>query len=426
MARSRNARLAARMAQLGFTRQGLADEVNRVMAGCSAANQVATVRWVYRLLSGQTLWPQTDYRAALEQVFGCSALDLGFIPPVGYRGPLAAPSQVPVEADMNRRRFLLIAGITGTVSLTLPELGGIQRLGMADLERLAQPLKDLRALDQQRGGAALAAAANEVVTEIERLVDQVAMTERVRTAVCGLQGQYLAAAGWFALDAGSSREAAAYLDRAHTAAALARDSLLQSQIWNLMAYRASEAERWGEVLAIAQAGTAGPGARREPRIAAVMHGWSAEGYAAQGLVGASNRAVGRAHDALGKAIAGPPAVWLEFVDHAEVDAFACNAARSLGRYRLAEDLAQRALSGTAPMADRNRASRGLMLADARLSLREVDGAVEAAAQPLEQVRTLRSGRLLRRFHAVRDDFAHWDDSRAARDWVDRFDATISA
>lgn len=423
MGRSRNARLAARMADLGLTREGLAQDVNRVVAASDhpGLSGVATERWVYRLLSGGTLWPRAHYRAALEQIFDCSVLDLGFVPPHGYRGPRHSRRPVDAEADMDRRRFLYIATSLGAAAITLPDVATSGRVGMADLERLAAPLEQLIALDQRRGAANLTAAATTVAAVVEETLDRATMSDRVRRCAYALQGEYLTSAGWFALDADDMVASGRYLDRALTVAAMARDPLLQAHNWNLLAYRASEAGKWGEILPIAQAGMAGTGARREPRVAAIMHGWAAEGYAAQGLQGYSSRAVGRAHDALDKITQPPVAPWLGYVDHAEIDAFGSNAARSLGRYETADELARRAIAGAPAAHGRNRASRELMLAQARLGLREVEAAVDAASFPLSQMPTMRSGRLRRRMHALRGEFGQWGEVPAARDWVAQFD-----
>ncbi|MFG1924381.1 hypothetical protein [Cryptosporangium sp. NPDC048952] len=421
------------MAELGFTRLGLAEEVNRVLKARSRAGAqglsyaTATERWVYRLLAGQTLWPRANYRGALEEIFGCSALELGFLPPFGYRGPRSRLKIADAEGDMDRRRFLLITGTLGAVTVAIPDLGDSTRIGLSDLERLRQPLKELRVLDQRQGGARLAPAAAEVVAELGRILDNATMSAKVRRAAYALQGEYLASAGWFAIDAADGEAAGRYLDRALTVAAMARDPLLQAQIWNVLAWRASEAGKWGEVLTIAQAGMAGAGARREPRIAAAMHGWAAEGYAVQGHQGSATRSIGRAHDALEKVTSSdPPALWLNFVDHSEIDAFGSNAARSLGRYQVANELAERAMLSTPEGRERNRVSRGLMLTQARLGLREVEAAVEAAEEPLSRMTAVHSGRVIRRAREIRDEIAQWPEVPAARDWVARFDAVASA
>ncbi|SHN19279.1 hypothetical protein [Cryptosporangium aurantiacum] len=427
MVESRNARLAARMADLGLTREGLAREVNRVVAGTrSPIAAVATERWVYLLLSGRTRWPRAHYRAALEEIFGCTALDLGFIPPLGKPGACRRVPTRSKEVDVDRRRFLYLAGALGAATVTLPDVRTGARIGLADLERLRAPLHELCVFDQQHGAANLVGAATQAGALVSDVLRHGTMSGRVRRSAYTLQGEYMTAAAWFSLDSDNLPSAGRYLDRALTVAAMAQDPLLQGDIWNLMAYRASEAGNWNEVLTIAQAGLASTGARREPRIAAIMHGWAAKSYAAQGYQGWSTRAIGRAHDAVNKVTQPPAAEWLTFVDHSEVDAFASNAARRMGRYREADDLAQRAALATPPGRDRNRISRTLMSVQARLGLGEVDGAAEAAETPLQKLPALRSDRLLRRMHDVRKEFAAWREVSSARDWVDRFDATTAA
>lgn len=433
MGRSRNVRLTARMEELGLTRQGLADEVNRVIYGWSVTatetRSGTNERWVYRLLAGQTRWPRAEYRHALERVLGCSAVDLGFSPPLTYRGYGRTLEIAVAEDDMDRRRFLVVGltGSLGVATVTVPDLGDATRVGMSDLDQLRTPLRELRALDQRRGGGNLAPSAAQIADEVGRLLDNAVMSARVRRAAYALQGEYLTDAGWFAIDAGDTDTARAYLERASIVAAMAREPMLQAHIWNTLAWTAGEDSKWGEVLAIAQASMTGAAARREPRVAAQMHGWAAKAYAARGYEGPARRSIGRARDALDKITdTDPPPTWIAFVDHSEIDTQGANAARRLGRFPVAAELAECALHATPADAERNRVGRGLMLARSRLGMGEVEGAVDAADSPLAHMVSIHSGRLLQRLHAVRVELGQWHEVPAARDWIERFDAQASA
>lgn len=430
MARRRNSQFARRMADLGYTLEGLADEVNRVVTATDPPRAQASKRWVIHLLNGETLWPRTHYRTALEQIFGCTALELGFRPPLGHTSnPIPAqaehtPDPEPGEADMDRRRFISLISV-GAATITLPDLDTSARIGYSDVQRLRSPLTELRALDQKHGAAGLSDAAAQVGATITELLRNATMSDRVRRAVYALHGEYMTAAAWFALDSNDPGLCGRHLNHALTDAALAQDPLLQACIWNIMAYRASETGHWTEVLAISRAAMAGTGARREPRIAALMHAKAARGYAAQGNHRMSSRSIGRAHEALDKQVGQPGAPWLGFVDRAELDAFASNAARQLGDFHRADKLAQQAVLATPSPMSRNRLSRSLMSVQARLGATEIEGAVHAAEEPLTAIHGLKSARLLRKMHTIRDDLSRWADVPQARDWVERYDQATS-
>ena len=430
VSRYRNAVLAALMAEYGLTRAGLADLVNDRIEENTGEPGEATERWVYYLLSGQILWPREAQRQALEEVFGVSALDLGFIPPRGARrrsGPTLRVVRAPKGEAVDRRRFFMVAG-AGALSITLPDLTRRTRLGMSDVETLRQPLRELVTLDDRRGGTTLAPAAAGVVRHIEQALERCEVSDRVRRAFYTLSGEYLGNAGWFAIDADDLPAAARYLDHALRVATISRDATLQAQIWNGMAWRATQAGDHAEGMAIAQAALTSTASRRNPKIAALWHGWVAQGHAWRGQRALAERSLGRAHDALDRADDGPPTPsWLTFLDRDELSSQAAYSHLVLGNYAAAEDTAAEAIAATAPAYPRNRVSRQLTLAHAYLGQREVEQAVNVASTALDLTGDLHSGRLLRRYHTLHDRMAVWEsDVPAAAAWTQRFRAQVPA
>lgn len=431
MRTSRNAVLAAYLAEYGLTRAGLATLVNDAVARRTGEPGEASERWVYYLLSGSIRWPRDVQRQALEDVFGVSALDLGFLPPSGARR-LRRPTLGVVRAPrggsaVDRRQFIVNAG-GGAVAVVLPDLSGHTRLGMSDVEALREPLARLSALDSRRGGTSLAPAAAAMVKQIESALTRCQVSDRVRRAMYSLAGQYLAGAGWFAIDADDLPAASRYLDHALRVSVIGRDPMVQAHIWNSMAWRADQAGDYNEALAIAQTAVVSTAARRSPKVAALWHGWIGQGHAWQGHRALAERAFGRAHDALERANDNDPVpAWTAFLDHAEIDSQAAYSHLVLGRYDAAETAARDALRATPRQYQRNRVSRQLMLAHAHLGQRDVEQAAVVASAALDQARTLRSGRLIRKYRALHDQFTVWErDVPAAADWTRRFRAQVQA
>lgn len=426
----RNAVLASLMTEYGLTRAGLADLVNASIEAATDEPGEATERWVYYLLSGHILWPRAVHRDALEEVFRVSALDLGFIPPTAARrrgGTTLRVMRAPKGAAVDRRKFFVAAG-AGALAVTLPNLTRRTRLGMSDVETLREPLRQLVALDDRRGGAALAPAAAAVVRHVETALERCEASDRVRKAMYTLSGEYLGNAAWFAIDADDLPAASRYLDHALRVATISGDTTLQSQIWNGMVWRADEAGNYAEALAIAQSALKLTATRRNPKLAALWHGWIAQGHAWRGHRALAERSLGRAHDALNRANGDTPTpAWLSFLDHAEIDSQAAYSHLRLGNYARAEATASEAIAATSPAYPRNLVSRQLMLTHAYLGRREVEQAATVAGTSLDLTGDLHSGRLLRRYHTLYDQMAVWEaDVPAAAAWTQRFRAQTSA
>jgi len=422
--------LAAAMDEFGVTRAHLAEMVNAAVAHRTGEPGDASERWVYYLLSGAIRWPRHRHRLAIEDVFGVSILDLGFVPPAGvhrHRRRLDRERAALGGSAVDRRQFLITAG-SAAVAIALPDFTGRVRLGRSDVERLREPLARLVALDDRQGGATLAPVATAMVQQIEAALARCQVADPVRRAMYSLAGEYLASAGWFAIDADDLPAASRYLDHALRASVIGRDAMVQAQIWNAMAWRADQANDHGEVLAIAQSALVSTASRRDPRVAALWHGWSAQGHAWAGYKRLSERSIGRAQEALDRADAGTPTPpWLAFLDHSEIHAQAAGSQLVLGDYAVAQSAASAAVRGTPDRYLRNRVSRQMRLAQAYLGQREVEPAADVASIVLDRAGDLRSGRLARRQRSLFDQFAAWEsDVPAAAVWTQRYRAQVQA
>lgn len=208
--------------------------------------------------------------------------------------------------------------------------------------------------------------------------------------------------------------------------AIARDPMLQAQVWNALAWRARQAGDYGEVLGIAQAAVVGTAARRSGTVSALFHAWSAQGHGWAGQTGAADRSLARAQAALERPNEAPAPVWLTFFDHSEVDAKAAHVHLSLGHWRHAETAAQASLLGTPAGYTRNRLSRSLLVAQAQVGQREIEQAATTAGPALERIADVRSGRMMRRYRELRGGLAARHDVPVAARWVQTFDTRVTA
>jgi tetratricopeptide (TPR) repeat protein len=438
MAHTRNAPLAARIAELGLTEKELSYLLNDAIELATGKRGKATDRYVRLLLDGTIRWPWPVNRDALEQVLGQSILELGFVPRgqssviaagrctrPGGDGADSAAGESTQEATMERREVLGIAA-GATVSIVVPTLPEQGRVGLTDVERLRAPLAELVDIDQRLGGVAMAPVC---VRQAERVLDTIRRfdtSDRVERALYGLAGEYLAAAGWACVDALELDEAAGHLDRALHAANTAQDAMLQAKVTNIVVMRCREAGEYAYAHVMSKSGTVSTAARVNPRVSALFHARVAHGYAYRGELGMAQRALGRAQDALARVTPDTPTPpWLRFFNQAELAALSALTYQALGQYRQAAQQGELATSQVLPGYVRNRTLYTLGLADSLLSNREVEQAAARATAALGLASQLRDGlyrgRVARRLRQLRGRFAQWPDVPEARTWVDAYD-----
>jgi tetratricopeptide (TPR) repeat protein len=438
MAHTRNAPLAARIAELGLTEKELSYLLNDAIEQETGERGKATDRYVRLLLDGTIRWPWPVNRRALEQVLGRSILELGFVPrgrssviaPRRCTGPAgdeagAAAGVTRQEATMERREVLGIAA-GATISIAVPSLPAKGRIGLTDVQRLGAPLAELVDIDQRLGGVAMAPVC---LRQAERVLDTIRRfdtSDRVERALYGLAGEYLAAAGWACVDALELDAAAGHLDRALRAANTAQDAMLQAKVTNIEVMRCREAGEYAYAHVMSKSGTVSTAARVNPRVSALFHARVAHGHAYRGELGMAQRALGRAQDALARVSAATPTPpWLRFFNQAELAALAALTYQALGRYQQAAQQGELAASQVLPGYLRNQTLYTLGLADSLLSKREVEQAAARASTALGLAGELRDGlhrgRVARRLRQLRGRFAQWPDVPEARGWIEAYD-----
>jgi hypothetical protein len=413
-----NAVLAAKIAALGFSQEELAELLNQASRRLGEREGRASDRYVRNLLDGSVLWPQPRYRRCLEAVFGCSVLDLGFIPPSGRGyGGRSHLAREEVKLPVLRREFLG-HGVRGAAWLALSRIPGQGRIGMGDVERLRTGLRDLHAQDDLFGGGAVVDSAVVAARQLQALAESGRASERVGRALFSVAGTYWSTAGWFAFDAGDAQAARRYFNDALRAGLVSGDAMLQAQTWNYMSLQVRH-DNPLEATAIGRAALGSTVVRRDAKLGALFHLRVAQGHAGRGERGLAARSLARAVEAFDKADDRKRPPWLEFFDHGEVAGLKALVALTFGQYRRAEAELRDSMGVASSSGTRNVFIDTVRLAEAQLGARDVDRAVDTGHAALDAVAGLHSTRCRAMLRTLAGRVAHWDTA-SAREWHDRY------
>ncbi|MFI8850378.1 helix-turn-helix transcriptional regulator [Streptomyces sp. NPDC053499] len=412
-----NRNLADALSEAGLTQAELAEAVNDYLRSLGKEGTVSD-RTVRHWLTGKTRWPHPRQREALETVFGCTAEELGFMPPAGRR----TASSSPEEDSVHRRKFITAATGTTAAAVSLVAAARPYAVGTTDVIRLRNGLDTLTALDASRGGhealerAALAGAAEAL--ELQKR----AASQRIRQRLFGVAANYTASAAWSAVDARQSDRAQGHLNRALYLAGMGKDPVALLRVWNSHAVLARQRQEFPQALDAGQAAQATTVTRRDPLFASLAHARTAIGHSSVGDRRGALRSLGHAEEALAKAPREEPRPsWVAFYGPAELLAITAIVRDGIGDAAGAEAASHRALAAIPQQFRRNRALATLQLALAQLHQRDVDQACATA----EQVFVLMHGSALPgRMRSYLGDFYRdlttiAPDSRAAREWKDR-------
>ncbi|WP_308312706.1 helix-turn-helix transcriptional regulator [Streptomyces sp. ISL-11] len=363
-----NERLSRRMTEAGYKQVELAEKVNAFLtAGCRGTISDRTVRnW----LRGETRWPHPRHREALEELFGCTAEELGFIPPP------------PVdEEDPARRRDFVVAATGTAVAAAVPAQAAPKRVGLSDVERLQEKFAAIIATDHRVGGRiSIETQAQGLAGEALALQSRGTASQRTRGALYATAASFISSAMWAAIDGKRFEAAQRHHDRASSLAAMSGDVAIQFRIWSHAGSLYRHLGRPTDALAANDVARGLPIARRDPLFASLGHARHAAIHGLTGDAAAVRRSLGYAEDSLERAAENEPRpVWMTaFYDRAELDGLAVAAHLSLGQYEDAEARAHRSLAGLRPYMNRSRAITTARLARAQLGQGSIEAAVATA------------------------------------------------
>jgi tetratricopeptide (TPR) repeat protein len=353
----------------------------------------ASARWVRMLVDGSIRWPRQHYRQALEIVLQASIHELGF------QGPQGA---VPDDHAAS------------------PTTAFQTRLRIADMARLREPLDHLVASADRCGAATLAPQAARHATVCQDILRDAVASERVERAMYVLMGDYLAAAGWFALDSRDLPSAQRHLDAGLRAAGIAREGSLRAYVWSVTEKCARLRGDYGHALAVARTGLASATARRDSRVCGAFHALTAINLSRRGEAGQAQRSLGRAFDAICNVTAADPAERWTYASPGYVASSGASVSLALGQLKHAERYGHQALETTRAGHTRNYALRRLSLARIYLEMRDLDAACAHASSVLTLAGRLRSHHLIDRLERMRKLLDPWHAVSVVHDWNDQY------
>lgn len=409
-----NESLISTLREIGLTQAELADAVNvRLMS--QGYEGTVSDRTIRNWLTGKTGWPHPRQRAALEAVFGCTAEELGFVPPA-----LRCPTTEPEEL-VRRRNFL--TATTGTTAAVAVPLVAQHSVGTSDVIRLRSGVDALVALDDARGGhdelqrTALAGAAEALEKQ------KLGASQRIRQRLFSVAADYTSMAAWSAIDARQTDRASELLGHALYLAGMAKDPVAEMRVWNSYAMLSHHRDEYAEAVDAAYAAQGTAIARRQPFFASLAHARTAIGHANLGDRQAALRSLGHAQEALGKAdMDEPTPSWIAFYGPAELMALTAIVRDRIGDAAESEAASHKALATIPQRFRRNRALAIAQLALAQLHQRDIDQACATASTVFELMAghpipgRMRS--LLGDYY--RDLITVAPDAGVAREWGDRY------
>ncbi|MGW1039512.1 hypothetical protein [Streptomyces sp. NPDC002547] len=392
-----NPHLAARLEKTGLTQADLADRLNKRIGTLTGQPGRLTDRHVRNWLTGKTRWPQRRQRVVLEEEFGTTAEELGFVPPAGRE---RAPSEDPV-----RRRTFTNATASLTAAAFLPAVpsNGSTRVGMSDADRLERNFADLVQADNQ-GGAGIRLE-TRALAHAQHALDLQAVGQasaRVRRRLYYLAAAFTGTALWAAVEAQEPERAQGHLNKAMRLAGMAGSSEMQMRLWGHAALLSFQQQQMHDALAAAEAGRRSSVCRQDALFRSLASARLAGILSAVGEDAAALRTLAHAEKAYERADHGEqrPA-WMSFFDCAELDGLGALVMARLGRHAESEARLHRTLTSLRPEFRRNRTYYTIHLALAQLAQGEADQAV-ATVLPLlpekgEAPLAGRNGKLLRQF-----------------------------
>ncbi|MET9919431.1 Tat pathway signal protein [Streptomyces sp. NPDC006435] len=411
-----NPHLAARMERAGLKQDELADRLNQRIEDLTGQVGKLTDRHVRNWLTGKTRWPHARQRVVLEEEFGVTAEELGFIPPPGQ-------TPAPAEDPLRRRAFTTAtASLAAAALLPAAPSNGSRRVGMTDADRLERNFVELVQADNESG--INVTLETRALAHAQHALDLQAVghaATRVRQRLYYLAAAFTGTALWAAVDSREPQRASGHLNQAMKMAGMAGSSEMQMRLWGHAALLSFQQRHLPDALAAAEAGTRQYICRQDPLFHSLASARLAGIQSAIGNPTLALRSLENAEKAYERADQDKVrAPWMAFFDRAELDGLSALTLGRLGMHAESEARLHRTLARLRPEYRRNRTYYGLNLALSQLAQGELEQAY-ATVLPYLPARgkqiTGRTGDLLQQFGRGLTRTA--PKSRIAVEWVDR-------
>ncbi|WP_432829328.1 hypothetical protein [Dactylosporangium sp. CA-092794] len=324
-----------------------------------------------------------------------------------------------VASDTVDRRTLVAWGVAAAgVAALGPRRRTVGRVGRAQIQELQQGAARLYALDYQHGGDTLWLAARAMAADAHLMLEQGSYTDEIERSLLSAIGRLHLCAGWLAFDAGQHDDARICYNEALSVAHQATDPDVEAHAFANLAFQSNILGKPREGLRFANAAARAASAPNAPtRLAAVPQLRIAMALSASNDKNGSNAAIKQARHIIDGDADKPTTEWYSFLSPIELDGVEGTCALNLNDPRRAEPLLMRAIQGHSDAYARNRALYSVRLAQARLDNSTIDGAAEAAASALDDLR----GQVASwRVSAELDQIAQRLSSHRGIDGVDEF------
>ncbi|MEV0776306.1 Tat pathway signal protein [Streptomyces sp. NPDC050428] len=374
MKEARNDAFASWLSKHGMPVRELTSLVNQAIEDLTGRYGTVNERHIYKLLSGEHKSPNALLKAALHNVTGLKAPELGFT----SRGKHTSDSPAPEDDPVYRRAFLAAATAAGA-SLAAPSATQ-RRLGSADVDRMNAKLAAVVSMDNKYGGTAeIQRHAGALAEETVRLQNTHAASSRIRSELYGVAAAFTASAMWAAIDGRRLDEAEPYLNQAVTLAGLANNRHVLFRVWGHAGIMYRHLGRPADAIAAAEAARGTSVTRSDPLYASLALARLATFQADAGDDRSAIRSISLAQASYERADQTkhrPP--WMGFYDQAELNSLAAFTHLRLRKWEDAELHAHQCLAALRPDLERNRALTYANLALAQLGQGDIEPAVTAA------------------------------------------------
>ncbi|MFE3601334.1 helix-turn-helix transcriptional regulator [Streptomyces sp. NPDC059142] len=356
--------------------------------------------------------------------------------------PWTAAGTVAVLADvlrsgrMDRRRFVVLTGITLTTLLhrwltTEPDIahavvGDGRRVSPGMVDRIDARIAGLQRDDDTHGGGDLIFEGEAYLSLVTRLLGHGACTDRQRARLHGQAADLSRMCGWMAYDNGHHAAAQRYFAAALRAAHASGDVLLGA---NVLAFAAAQTYSVGNpadadaMVRTAQSAVRG---RSTPVVDAMLCARRARALAKAGDARGCYRALNRATDLLGKGRRDDDPPWAYWVEQAEIDMLTGSSLLDLGRPAEAQKWFRAADAAYGPQYVRTHTLYLSRIATAQLQQHDLDAACDSAIQALDLLGDINSARSTDQVRDLAKQLAPHRDTPPVRDFLDRARTLVSA
>lgn len=300
------------------------------------------------------------------------------------------------------------------------ERGPGQRVSAGDIAALRSVGDLFRALDHAYGGGhARQALVRYLEHEAEPML-RGSYGEATGRRLFSAAADLTRLAGWTSYDIGAHGLAQRYFVQALRLSQAAGDRAYGSYVLVTMSRQAVYLGHGREAVQLARVAQQGVGTTAPPVVQALLHCVEARGHGVLGEVRACTASLARAERALEAARPGDDVPhWARFFDEAQLADELAHCHRDLQQYRAAAQHAERSLQLRAPGYARSRLFCRVVLASARLGLGELDQACALGAEAAGLAAEMRSARALDYVRDFERRLEPYRDAAPVRGYRDR-------